>query len=131
MDSCVLSSPRLNPCFTPLYPPCWYSPPLRLSTCYSRRLYSPVTVNAAKKLNHNINSEFDDRINGALSPDSDSRFLDRVIVLFLILFWFYSEPKHIWVSIHGTGLWNHFELKFSTYWRMLFTFWLHNCVGTC
>ncbi|CAA0342275.1 unnamed protein product [Arabidopsis thaliana] len=83
MDSQLILSLKLNPCFTPLSPlfpftPCSsYSPSLRFSSCYSRRLYSPVTVYAAKKLSHKISSEFDDRINGALSPDADSRFLDR------------------------------------------------------
>ncbi|KAG5410319.1 hypothetical protein IGI04_006638 [Brassica rapa subsp. trilocularis] len=77
-SSClVVLSLKLNPLFNPLKA-CSYSPPLHVSSYYSRRrFYSPVTVNAAKKTSQNISSEFDDRINGSLSPDSDSRFLDR------------------------------------------------------
>lgn len=91
METCLVLSLKLNPSFTSLSPlysftPCSYSPPLRLSSSYSRRLYSPVTVNAAKKLSHNISSEFDDKINGAFSPDADSRFLDRVISSFSLVF---------------------------------------------
>ncbi|XP_048628046.1 DNA repair protein recA homolog 1, chloroplastic [Brassica napus] len=80
-SSCLLLlSLKVNPFFSPLNPlkACSYSHPLRVSSYYSRRrFYSPVTVNAAKKTSQNISSEFDDRINGSLSPDSDSRFLDR------------------------------------------------------
>lgn len=76
MDSSLVLSLKLNPCFNSLNTctPCLYPPPLRLSPCYySRRFCSPVTVNAAKKTSQIIRSELDDRING-----SDSRFLDRV-----------------------------------------------------
>ncbi|CAN7085955.1 unnamed protein product, partial [Brassica oleracea var. botrytis] len=75
MDSSLVLSLKLNPCFNSLNTctPCLYPPPLRLSPCYySRRFCSPVTVNAAKKTSQIIRSELDDRING-----SDSRFLDR------------------------------------------------------
>ncbi|KAL0683788.1 hypothetical protein Bca4012_050636 [Brassica carinata] len=76
-SSClVVLSLKLNPFFNPLKA-CSYSPPLRVSSYYSRRFYSRATVNAAKKTSQSIPSEFDDRINGSLSPDSDSRFLDR------------------------------------------------------
>ncbi|CAH8346964.1 unnamed protein product [Eruca vesicaria subsp. sativa] len=79
MDSCLLLSLKLNPCSSPLYPfsPYSYSPLLRLSSYYPRRFSSPFTITAAKKTSQSTPSEFDERINGAFSPGSDSRFLDR------------------------------------------------------
>lgn len=133
MDSSLVLSPKLNPCvnpLSPLYPftPCSYSPPLRLSSCYSSRFYSMVTVKAAKKNSQSVRSEFDDRINGDFSPDSNSRFLDRVNFLFIPLLIHCELVFSIKTIRFGfmdwlVPQWINFELEFFSF-SGLFTFLL-------
>lgn len=54
---------------------------------------------ATKKRAKTIYCEFDGKVNGALSSDSDSRFLDRVTTNFYWIFEFSVKIKNFFIYI--------------------------------